>query len=254
MKLLIDLGNTRLKWAFLARGELRAGGVFAHGRAPLDVPLRREWAELRGIEAVLVASVVAPSVEDELDAWVHERFGLHAGFLRSPAAALGLRNAYVQPTRLGIDRFLAMAALHDASPRAQVLVGVGTALTADALDGGGRHHGGLILPSPHVMREAVLGSTARVAALGGHWSEMPADTADAVVSGSLYAALGAIDRFVAAAARRLDAVPAVVLTGGGAEELAPLLPDAERAHDLVLRGLALWAEDPSAPTPRNRPY
>ncbi len=247
MKLLVDLGNTRLKWATLARGELRAGGVFAHGREPLEAALRAEWADLRGVEGVLVASVVAPAREAELDARVRERFGGHARFVRTPAAALGVRNAYAEPARLGVDRFLALAALHGERARAQVLVSVGTALTVDALDAGGRHHGGLILASPRLMREAVLGNTARVDVLGGRWSEMPDNTVDAVVSGSLYAALGAIERFLAAATPRLGGAPALVLTGGGAEELAPLLPDAERAHDLVLRGLARWAAEESAP-------
>lgn len=244
MKLLIDLGNTRLKWATLTQDDLRAGGVFAHGQEPLETALRAEWSELRGIDAVLVASVVAPAREDELDAFVHARFGRHADFVRTPATALGVRNAYAEPARLGVDRFLALAALHAERERAQVLVSVGTALTIDALGADGRHHGGLILASPRLMREAVLGRTARVDALGGRWKEMPDNTVDAVVAGSLYAALGAIERFVAVARQRLGAPPALVLTGGGGEELAPLLPQAERAHDLVLRGLARWAAEP----------
>lgn len=247
MKLLVDLGNTRLKWATLTRGELRAGGVFAHGREPLEAALRAEWADLRSVEAVLVASVVAPAREAELDARVRERFGAAAEFVRTPAAALGVRNAYAAPARLGIDRFLALAALHGERARAQVLVSVGTASTLDALDAAGLHHGGLILPSPRLMREAVLGNTARVEALGGRWSEMPDNTADAVVSGALYATLGAIDRFLASAALRLGgAAPALIVTGGGAEELVPLLPHAERRHDLVLRGLARWAAEAPA--------
>lgn len=247
MKLLVDLGNTRLKWATLAHGELRAGGVFAHGREPLEAALRTEWTDLRGVDGVLVASVVAPAREEELDARVRERFGRRAEFVRTPAAALGVRNAYAEPARLGIDRFLALAALHGERARPQVLVSVGTALTVDALSVDGRHHGGLILASPRLMREAVLGNTARVDALGGRWSEMPDNTADAVVSGSLYAALGAIDRFLAIATRRLGEPAALILTGGGAEELAPLLPGAERAHDLVLRGLARWAAEGPPP-------
>lgn len=243
MKLLIDFGNTRLKWATLIQGRLQAGGVFAHDHEALAISLRSEWAELRRVEAVLVASVVAPAREGELDTCVRERFGLGAHFVRSPSTALGLRNAYAEPTRLGVDRFLALAALHAERERAQVLVSVGTALTLDALDAGGRHLGGLIIASPRLMREAVLGRTARVDAHGGRWSEMPDSTVDAVVAGALYAAAGAVDRFLAVTARRLGTTPALVLTGGGADELEPLLPAAERAHDLVLRGLALWAAE-----------
>lgn len=243
MKLLIDLGNTRLKWSTLARGALQPGGVFAHARARLGPLLRDEWGAMRGVEAVFVASVVAAAIEAPLAAWIQQRFGQRAQFLRSPKAALGIRNAYEQPERLGIDRFLALAALQAAAPRGQVLVSVGTALTVDALAADGRHAGGVIVPSPHLMREAVLGRTAHVTAAGGGWREMPANTADGVVSGTLYAAAGAVDRFVASATRELGEAPALVLTGGGADELAPLLPGAERASNLVLQGLALWARE-----------
>jgi type III pantothenate kinase len=242
MKLLIDFGNTRLKWASLADGRMLPGGVFAHVGKPLPAELRSEWAKLARVEAVLVASVVATKSEDELCDFVHERFGVRAAILHSPAFALGVRNAYAEPARLGIDRFLALAALHGARARAQVLASVGTALTLDALGADGRHHGGLIVASPQLMREAIRTGTARVCAVDGHFRDMPDNTADAVVSGALYAAIGAIDRFCAVAAMRLGTPPTLVLTGGGADELASLAGGAERAHDLVLRGLALWAD------------
>lgn len=242
MKLLIDFGNTRLKWATLDRQRVQAGGVFAHADCALIAELRREWSELTHVDAVLVASVVAPTLEAALAALVHERFGLHAEFLRSPAAALGLRNAYAAPARLGIDRFLTMAAAHAERPCARVVVSVGTALTLDALDAEGVHHGGIIVASPRLMRDALLTGTARVGSTEGHYDEMPTNTADAVASGALDAAAGAVARFRATAMRRFGTLPAVVLTGGGADELAPLLGDVERAHDLVLRGLALWAQ------------
>ena len=242
MKLLIDLGNTRLKWATWSGSRLQAGGVFAHAGQSLLTELPREWVELVRVDAVLVASVLAPAREQELDDFVRQRFSLHAEFVRSPAAALGVRNAYAEPARLGVDRFLALAALHAQRAAAQVLASVGTALTVDALGADGVHHGGLILPAPQLMREAVLAGTARVGTAQGNYRELPHDTADAVVSGALYAALGAIERFRANAARRLGSTPLLHLTGGGADELAALLPDAVRAHDLVLRGLALWAE------------
>lgn len=244
MKLLIDFGNTRLKWATLDRARVQAGGVFAHAECALTAELRREWSELTHVDAVLVASVVAPKLELELGALVQERFGFDADFLRSPAAALGLRNAYAEPARLGIDRFLAMAAAHAERPCARVLISVGTALTLDALDAEGVHHGGLILASPRLMREALISGTARVGAAEGHYVEMPTNTADAVVSGALDAAVGAITRFRAVATRRLGTSPSVLLTGGGGDELSSLLGDAERVHDLVLRGLAMWAQAP----------
>jgi len=71
--------------------------------------------------------------------------------------------------------------------------------------------------------------------------------ADGLVSGTLHAARGAVERFVANTARELGTWPAVVLTGGGADEIAPLLPGAELRADLVIEGLALWAVAAQAP-------
>jgi type III pantothenate kinase len=242
VNLLIDLGNTRLKWAALNARRMQPGGVFAHVGKPLVADLRTDWADLGRVGAVFVASVVASEREDELDAFVHERFGVHAQFVRSPAAALGVRNAYAEPSRLGIDRFLALAAAHAQQARAQILVGAGTALTVDALAADGTHLGGLIVASPHLMRSAVLAGTARVNVADGQCRELPRSTADAVVTGALYAAAGAIDRFRATLAQRLGAAPVVVLSGGGGDEIEALIAPVERAHDLVLHGLALWAE------------
>ncbi len=246
MKLLVDFGNTRLKWATFDGRQLCHGGVFAHAQTPLRETLAREWHTLDAIQEVLVASVVAPTLEDALAAFTRERFGVTAQCLRSPAAALGVRNAYAEPQRLGVDRFLALAAAHARAARLQVLVSVGTALTIDALAADGEHLGGLIVPSPELMRRAVVAGTARVDMRAGRYAPWPASTDDAVYSGALYAAIGAIERFRGALAQRFAGTPALLLGGGGSAELLPLLGTAECVHDLVLHGLALWAQAPGA--------
>jgi type III pantothenate kinase len=247
MKLLVDVGNTRLKWASIAEdARLRPGGVFAHAGGSLVAELRREWGGLARVEAAWVASVVSATREEELAAFVRERFGLRAQFVRSPAAALGVRNAYAQPERLGVDRFLALVAAHARDARLQVLVSAGTALTVDALDADGGHLGGLIVASPQAMRQAIVAGTARVDARSGQLQAFPRSTADAVVTGSLYAAAGAIERFRASLVRAGEDRPPLLLGGGGADELEPLLAPVERVHDLVLHGLALWAREAAA--------
>ena len=243
--LLIDLGNTRLKWATLAGGRMRPGGVFAHAGHELGARLRGEWNDLARPARVLVASVLDEERETQLDTYLRERFAVAAEFVRSPATALGVRNAYAEPARLGVDRFLALAALHARQAQPQLLASVGTAMTLDLLDADGRHHGGLILPAPQLMRASLRTGTARLDVIDGHWSEVPDNTADAVLSGSLYAAAGAVERFAQVATQRLGARPAMFLTGGGGEELAERLPAARRVHDLVLEGLALWAAVPA---------
>ncbi|HEY6986538.1 MAG TPA: type III pantothenate kinase [Rhodanobacteraceae bacterium] len=247
MALLIDIGNTRFKWALVENGATWARGTFAHTGADITEALDREWANLTSPRRILVASVASLALDVEIEDVARRRFGVEPEFLRSPAAGLGIHNAYPEPQRLGIDRFLGLAALHAARASAQVLVGVGTAMTLDALDADGTHLGGWILPSPALMRESVLARTARVGSADGHWTEFGDNTADGLHSGALAAAGGAVERFCANAARRFQTWPAVVLTGGGADEIAARVPGAERRADLVLEGLALWASAAESP-------
>lgn len=247
MKLLVDFGNTRLKWALHDAGKLQHGGVFAHASQSLTTALGDEWLCLpRQPDQILVASVVGTDRNHELTALALSLFQREPEMLSSPAAALGIRNAYAEPHRLGIDRFLAMAALHGDRQRAQVVASVGTALTVDALSAEGRHLGGLIVPSPTLMRSMLRDATARLDAPNGQVVEIASNTADAVQSGTLLAAVALIKHFCASAALELGDTPALILAGGGSDELAPWLPDSEPSQDLVLRGLARWAEEAGA--------
>lgn len=242
MKLLVDFGNTRLKWALWADGRRSMGGVFAHRETTLEAALSSNWSALPRLQAILVASVVDPSREHELAELIEAHFETEAEFVRSPASGLGITNAYREPERLGVDRFLAMAALHAAQQRAQVIVSCGTALTLDALCADGRHLGGLIAPSPALMRESLGRGTARVGEEPGHLVEIADNTMDAAYSGCLLAAVALIERFRREFHARIGAPVAVVADGGGVGEWLSLLPDVERGRDLVLRGLALWSE------------
>ncbi|KRF01830.1 type III pantothenate kinase [Frateuria sp. Soil773] len=248
MRLLLDLGNTRLKWAMH-----RDDAWLAHGAVAWDedvaARLARDWAGLLAPRAAFGASVVEPAREALLERSVAATFGLQPGWLRTPAAACGVRNAYAEPQRLGVDRFLTMVAAHADGLGACVLAGVGTALTLDALAADGRHLGGLIAPGPRLMRQSLLGATAQVRPeREGAIVELADNTADAVASGCWQAAAALIERFVAQAEARLGGAPVLMLGGGDAAPLAALLSRPARfSHDGVLRGLAVWAQTQTGP-------
>lgn len=243
MNLLVDFGNTRLKWALWANGRHSLGGVFAHADTSLEAALSANWSALQRPRGIFVASVVKPEREQELAELVDSHFNQEARLVRSPAAGLGVTNAYRDdPGRLGVDRFLALAALHAENPRAQILVSCGTALTLDAIAADGTHLGGLIAPSPMLMRQSLGRGTARVGDDQGKLVEIAANTDDAAWSGCQLAAVALVERFRKTVSSRLGIEAAIVGDGGGLEEWLPLIPDIERGRDLVLRGLALWAE------------
>jgi type III pantothenate kinase len=250
MKLLIDLGNTRLKWALWDGAGLRRGGAVAHA-GNLTIDFAALWKDISKVDAVFVASVAGDAVEDSLGRHSRELFGLDPQFIISSAAACGVRNAYAQPERLGVDRFLGLIAAHADTRGPTVIASCGTALTLDALATDGSHAGGLIAPSPALMQAALRRNTARLVDSGAaRVVELADNTADAVESGTWWAAVALTERFFARATVRFGATPALILTGGGAQDLANLVTLPHRIDgDLVLRGLAQFAEEhePDAP-------
>jgi type III pantothenate kinase len=247
MRLLLDLGNTRLKWALEDAGRWHAQGAAAwSGDLAL---LASTWQALPMPAAAFGASVVDDAREQAVAEQVRTLFGRKITWLRTPASACGVRNAYPEPGRLGVDRFLAMVAAHAAGAGDCVLVGVGTALTLDALTADGQHLGGLIAPGPRLMQQALLGATAQVRPRSdGVLVDIADNTSDAVASGCWQAAAALVERFVARMSPRLGGAPAVRLDGGDAAGLAPLLGlPARMTEHGVLHGLAVWAQAQSGP-------
>lgn len=243
MRLLLDLGNTRLKWAL----EEDHGRWQAQGAAPWNgdlALLASTWQTLPVPAVAFGASVVDTERERAVATQVRALFGCEVAWLRTPASACGVRNAYPEPGRLGVDRFLAMVAAHAAGAGDCVLVGVGTALTLDALAADGRHLGGLIAPGPRLMQQALLGATVQVRPRNeGVLVDAADNTSDAVVSGCWQAAAALVERFVARMAPRFGVAPAVRVDGGDAAGLVSLLSQpATMVEHGVLQGLAVWAQ------------
>ena len=243
MKLLIDLGNTRLKCALWDGSTLRFVGALPHVGDDIQLDFDTLWKDIGAVSAILIASVASAVVGDQVWRKAFERFGVQAAFVLSPASACGVRNAYAEPDRLGIDRFLGLVALHAVEPGPCVLASCGTALTLDGLAADGSHLGGLIAPSPPLMRDALTGATARLSTpQAARVVECADNTGDAIESGVWLAGAALVERFVEHATRTFGATPSVVLTGGSAARLATLIEPACRVDaELVLRGLAIYA-------------
>jgi len=232
---LFDLGNSRLKAAPVdgrAHGEIIA---IAHaGDAASFASLLPE----RG-EVAYLASVTAPALTMALLEQLTQRFA-RICIARTQAAFGGVRIAYAEPARLGVDRFLALLGAHARGGPALV-VAIGTALTIDLLDGAGRHHGGRIAPSPALMREAMHARVPHLPENGGAYREFAGDTTDALASGCEGAALALVERSREHATALLGTAPRVLLHGGGADALRGQV-DGEWVPGLVLEGLLRWAQ------------
>ena len=240
---LLDLGNTRAKAGSWHQGQLvrlQAGCWGPEG--PAAVLDRLAPAEQP--TAIWVSSVAGSQVQAAVIDWARGRDWPSPRFARSTAEALGVRCAYADPSRLGVDRWMVVLAAA-ATGRDALIVDAGTACTVDAVTADGRHLGGLILPGVALARSA-LNQRTQFLAEDVVTTPLPVvgnDTNPAVTVGAVHALLGAIARVQAGLAQSSDwHDPLCVLTGGEARLLAPHLPGGwlERPH-YVLEGLARLA-------------
>lgn len=258
-RLLLDLGNTRLKWALAQSVESaaesarhwRLGEVKALAHAGPDFlpALQQALRQLPEVDSVHLVAVASASTLEAVQHCVRDHVrSRRPGLLRAHSqasmdvgAGRRLLCAYPRPDHLGADRWLSLCGALAGTPPPLLVVGAGTALTLDAVDREYRHLGGLILAGITGMREGLLlraphlQADARCPAPSDFWAD---DTAPAVAMAPWQAAAGLIER----AARRMQGesgqLPEVILAGGDAAALAPLLDRPARVEPhLVLKGL-----------------
>ena len=242
--LAIDIGNTRLKWGLYAAPQPTAP-LLAHGAVfleTIDTLADGEWLRLPHpgsmLGCIVAGEAVKRRVEEQLELW-----DLVPRWVVPTAQAGGVINGYEHPNRLGADRWVALVgARHRVEalgrPRPALVVMVGTAVTVDALDAGGRFIGGLILPGFGLMLRALEMGTAGLKAPTGEAVDFPTNTSDALMSGGSDAIAGAVERMHHKLVERCGEEPLLLMTGGAAVKLAPLTTlGFETVETLIFEGL-----------------
>lgn len=252
MKLLLDQGNSRLKWAlvgdrdrFVARGGMDQD-------APLEdvVELFLDLARNHNIETAAISAVSSSERRQALVEAVASSTGITSRIMEPRASGAGLRSGYADPSSLGVDRWLAMLGARTLGGGAWLVVDAGTAMTVDAVSAGGVHLGGYIVPG-YRMQISMLGAcTARIGkvmpVVGSGWGR---ETASAVANGVALELAAFVERALVELAGGGDDTCRLIVTGGDAELLAPLLRTASEVDpDLLFRGMLVELSDPS---PRN---
>jgi type III pantothenate kinase len=246
MTLLIDIGNTRIKWATQNGGVLGAQSAASHaawGRDEIENTVLAQSTPQR----VVVANVGGSKIGELLREVVRSTWNIEVQFVHSTSQAGDVRNAYPEPANLGVDRWMAMIGAHAMQRVPVCIVSVGTAMTIDALDGDGRHLGGVIVPGPDLMVTSLLRNTSEIAtraAQGNIGADVFADnTLGAIRQGAVNALAALVERAVQSMQAKVSAKPVLLLTGGASASLEGLLQYPYRhVPDLVLRGLAVVAE------------
>lgn len=243
MLLLVDAGNTRIKWAAVDTNpgaplaQWHSAGSVVH--AQID-SLAEAWAAL-DVSRVLLSNVAGAGVRHSLEGMLAAR-GLQAEWQSSQAELAGIRNGYRQPTQLGSDRFYSSIGAHALFPdTALMVVTCGTATTVDAIDSDGVFHGGLILPGFSLMAGALARNTAQLPQVEANGEDLlfADNTEEAIIAGCMAAQAGAIERAWAGFLRLAGDEPALCLVSGGAGAAvaAHLAIPYRHVDNLVLPGL-----------------
>lgn len=245
MKLLIDIGNTRIKGALEEGGELHDLPAISYVDNRLESGLSG-WGLAGETSGCWIASVGHASLCEQLNSWLQGNLGLSGHFVRSTARACGVTNAYAEPANLGVDRWLSLMAAHARGGPA-VIVSAGTAATIDVINGEGQHLGGLITPGLSTLRKAMLDHTQVRANTDEQGLKPLGDSTNTCVTyGTMHSLIGYIEHTVAQLEQQ-DHGWLRLITGGDAELLLPHLEgEWKLAPNLVLEGLAILASDNGA--------
>lgn len=243
--LLLDVGNTRIKWGVFDDGEFRRTGHIAQAR------IREKGLQVlttrfpRRVDEVFVSNVAGTSFATRLSGVVSAHCDCAVRFARSERSGWGVTNGYTQPRRMGVDRWVAMVGAWAEVQAACLVVDAGTAMTIDAIDDDGRHLGGQIIAGVATMANALTAAASDIPSVkpapgrgDANLDMFARNTAAAVREGAQNAVAGAVERAI----RILQAnacEPVVVLTGGDASRILNALCESplHRPH-LVLQGLA----------------
>ncbi len=247
--LLLDVGNSRLKWGVLDDGSVRRTGHISQEK------IREQGLQVittklpRRVDVVFASNVAGTSFATRLAGVVGMHCHCDVRFAKSEKRGWGVTNSYRQPRRLGVDRWVAMVGAWAETGSSCLVVDAGTALTLDAIDDEGNHLGGQIIPGAATMLESLASATSDLPHVKGPARQEGADlrmfgrnTAAAIREGAQNAVAGAIERaFHALQSNAYD--PTIVLTGGGASRILRALSETPvHRPNLVLQGLAHMLE------------
>ncbi|MEM8816804.1 MAG: type III pantothenate kinase [Pseudomonadota bacterium] len=244
--LLLDAGNTRLKWGVLEDGEIvetdhvSMADIHDAGLSVLTKRLPRD------VGFAYVSNVAGQSFATRLTGVLSAHCGCDLGFAKTAREACGVSNAYPDPRQMGVDRWAALIGAWREFRSAVLVVDAGTAVTLDALDSKGKHLGGQIVPGFALMAGALSRDTSDIPVVdGGAVEELQRDvsifadsTAGCVSHGAANAVAGAIERAISVL-RSSAYDPALVLTGGDASRILQAVNiTPHHRPELVLAGLA----------------
>lgn len=238
--LLLDFGNTRLKWCL--QGTDLLGALFV--KVDIESVLNQLHSEIGSVDRIGVACVKGAAFKANLCSVIRKLWGVDPYVSVTRAVELGLVCSYEDPAKMGVDRWLAMLAAYKRFGGGLCIVDSGTAMTIDFVASDGQHAGGYIVPGLHLSVDSLLKGTEEVKFEGLEaWGRATfgKSTQEAVYNGALFAQVSIIEK---ANSELLKVNPegscTLIVTGGNADLISPFLNISHRIEpELVLEGLSL---------------
>lgn len=262
MKVLFDIGNSQIKWAWFEQSQnsfkepfsLHSIGRENHAECSIGQIASTHWCNWPQPAQVVVSSVAADEEHwRQLRDWCVRHWQQTPLRVTSSAEGYGIRNAYAQAENLGSDRWAAIIGAHHLRHTDTCVIDCGTAITVDFLDAAGHHLGGYITPGLGLMQQSLAQRTDAIQLLlqpeefkiGQGCSCEPGKSTEACIQhGLLMATSGLIEK----ACRKMEIQTGklfhCLLTGGNAKWLVSCLAGAvELEPHLVFLGLAQIASE-----------
>lgn len=262
MNLLIDIGNSRIKWCLYnsVENEFGSEGAMLYDKAELPALFSEQWGLLDNPDRVVISNVSGQQLAESMDAWVDKKWKIKTEYVKTEAFSHGVTNAYSDYSELGVDRWMAIIAAWQRfrqQGKAVCVVDCGTATTIDGISASGQHLGGFIIPGHTVMQEILINNTSDIkmakniltrkilrkeTSPGKTLSPVnfSSSTEEGVNSGCYLATISLIDSVVTSMQDDSGKQVNCIITGGDAEFVVEQLAGKfEYQPKLVLHGLAM---------------
>jgi type III pantothenate kinase len=246
--LVVDIGNTNIvvglyreqqlvhAWRLSSRRDVTADEFRVYLAGLLG-------SQVSGVRDGVVASVVPP-LTSQVTETLHEMLDRDP-LVVAPGIKTGLRLKMDYPQEVGADRIANAVAAQARYGGPTVVVDFGTATTLDVVTAEGDYLGGIITPGPQLGADALSARAARLPRvdLAVPPRVIGRNTIDSLRSGVVYGHAAMIDGLVRRVERDLDEGVRIIVTGGTAPLISPLMERVDGIDlDLTLEGLRLIYE------------
>ncbi len=244
MNLLIDIGNTRIKWLLSQSADDVANAEIHTSETPaLILPA---WENIEKPKCIAIANVSQAEQSDQIVRSAQKLWpGVDVIIARTSAQTCGVTNAYDNHEHLGVDRWLALLAVNRFHSLPAIIVDCGTAITIDVLAHGGLHQGGLIVPGLVMMQQSLQQGTHQLEHVDTvAQTALGLSTPSCIANGALTTAVGLLEKVYKQLINDGESDYTLILTGGDAQMIAQHLTiNAQVEVNTVLQGLAIFIDD-----------